>query len=63
MAKTTIQVDQSEIPPEFIQRCIGGEVGGVVLVFLNGKDVVELEKKKNEVIQFAVAMRDKYPAP
>lgn len=60
MTKCNIEIDRDHIPKEFIERCIKGHIGGVVLVFVTGKDIVEREKKVNEVKDFAKAMRIKY---
>ena len=59
----TAQVPEYEIPKTFTERCKDGELGGVMLVFLNAKDTTEMEAKKQEVFKFAKRMQKKYPAP
>lgn len=55
-----VQVPHQEIPQEFTERCNKGELGGVVLVFINAKNTTELDMKKKELLDFAKKMKKKY---
>lgn len=56
----TLNIEKDRVPDEFINRCIAGHVGGAVVVFVTGKDVVEREKKVNELLDFVKILKVKY---
>ena len=58
-----VGVPPTEIPKEFVKRCEKGELGGVMLVFLNGKNTTEIQQKVRDVQKFAKRLQKKYPAP
>jgi len=58
-----VNAPPNEVPNEFTRRCEKGELGGVMLIFLNAKNTTEMEAKKAEVFKFAKRMQKKYPSP
>lgn len=62
--RDSMQIANHDIPTDFTQRCINGEKGGVLLVYINGKDSAEIEKKKNDIINYVEnTIRATYPRP
>lgn len=55
-----VQVPSTEIPEDFLRRCDQGELGSVVLVFINARNTAEMDMKKKELIQFAKRIKKKY---
>lgn len=55
-----VQIPSTEVPYEFVERCNKGELGGVVVVFINAKNTEELNEKKYALLNFAKRMKKKY---
>ncbi len=58
-----VEIPQSEVPEEYRQRCEAGELGGVFVVFLNGRNTTEINEKVAELQRFAKRLSKKYSKP
>lgn len=57
---STVGIPPKEIPKEFTERCRKGELGGVMLVFINGKNTIEIDEKKALIQKYCKRIKKRY---
>lgn len=55
-----VSVPENEVPTEWIEEVKNGAVGGVVLVYVSGKNLSEVEEKKQAIMRYAKRIKKKY---